>query len=77
MQSQEQTRAEQCWNERVKHRLPANLEAQAWALGALQGKRAVESAQTLLRALLCYVLSLSSLKHLSGWSRLVGVTSTV
>ena len=28
----------------------------------------------LLRAVLCYVLSLSSLKQLSGWSRLVGVS---
>lgn len=39
--------------------------------------RAVASAQALLRALLCYVLELSSLKQLSGWSRLMGVSSSV
>ncbi len=74
--SQAQTSAQESWNELVQ-RLPANLEAQARALGAFQRKRAVESAQGLLRALLCYVLSLSSLKQLSGWSRLLGVSSRV
>lgn len=77
MQSQEPTRADQWWNELVEHRLPASLEAQARALGAFQGKRAVESAQMLVRALLCDVLNLSSFKQLSGWSRLLGITSTV
>jgi len=72
--SQAQVSADECWNDLVQ-RLPANLEAQAQALGAFQRKRALESAQVLLRALLCYVLSRCSLKHLSGWSRLVGVTS--
>ncbi len=75
--SQAQASAEQCWDELVKQRLPANLESQARALGAFQRIREVPSAQVLLRALLCYVLSLSSLKQLSGWSRLVGVTSKI
>ena len=39
--------------------------------------RRIASASLLLRALLCYVLSLSSLKDLSMWSRLVGVTNVV
>jgi Transposase DDE domain len=75
--SQAQESSEQCWNELVTQRLPANLEAQARALGAFQRVRALPSAQALLRALLCFVLSLSSLKQLSGWSRLIGVTTTV
>jgi hypothetical protein len=77
LQSQAPSSAEQCWNELVEQRLPANLETQARVLGAFQRVRELASAQVLLRALLCYVLSLSSLKHLSGWSRLVGVTSKV
>jgi hypothetical protein len=77
LQSQAPSSAEQCWDELVAQRLPANLETQARVLGAFQRVRELASAQDLLRALLCYVLSLSSLKHLSGWSRLVGVTSKV
>ncbi len=77
VQSQDQSSAEQCWNDLVEQRLPAHLEAQAKALGAFQRVRALPSARLLLRALLCYVLSLSSLKELSGWSRLVGVSSQV
>ncbi|HEX6110119.1 MAG TPA: IS4 family transposase [Ktedonobacteraceae bacterium] len=75
--SQAQTSAQQCWEELVHQRLPANLESQARALGAFQRVRELASAQLLLRALLCYVLSLSSLKQLSGWSRLVGVSGKV
>ena len=75
--SQVQSHAEDCWNELVQQRLPADLEEQAQALGAFQRVRALASAQLLLRAVLCYVLSLSSLKQLSGWSRLVGVSTKV
>lgn len=75
--SQAQASADQCWDELVHQRLPANLEAQARALGAFQRVRELASAKVLLRAVLCYVLSLSSLKQLSGWSRLVGVSSKV
>jgi hypothetical protein len=75
--SQVQGSAEHCWDDLVQQRLPAKLEAQARALGAFQRVRALPSAQALLRAILCYVLSLSSLKQLSGWSRLVGVSSKV
>src|SRR5579883_1124623 len=76
-QSQAASSAQECWDELVEQRLPANLESQARVLGAFQRVRELSSARVLLRALLCYVLSLSSLKHLSGWSRLVGVTSKV
>src|SRR5436189_5922404 len=72
--SQVQSHAEDCWDELVQQRLPADLETQARTLGAFQRVRALASAQLLLRAVLCYVLSLSSLKQLSGWSRLVGVS---
>ncbi len=75
--SQALVSADHCWHELVQQRLPANLEEQARALGAFQRVRALTSAQLVLRAVLCYVLSLSSLKQLSGWSRLVGVSSTV
>lgn len=75
--SQAKDAASQCWEELVRKQLPANLDTQARHLGAIQRQRAVGSAQMLLRAILCYVLSLSSLKQLSGWSRLVGVTSRV
>ena len=75
--SQVQSHAQDCWDELVQQRLPADLEVQARVLGAFQRVRALPSAQAVLRALLCYVLSLSSLKQLSGWSRLVGVTNQV
>lgn len=77
MQRQDQTKADQWWEERVKPRLPASLETQARALGAFQGKRAVERAPVRLRAFRCFVLSRFSHQQWRGWSRLVGGTSTV
>jgi len=65
------------WQQLVQERLPSTLESQARALGAFVRVRRIQSASLLLRALLCYVLSLSSLKDLSMWSRLVGVTDGV
>ncbi|HVU69439.1 MAG TPA: IS4 family transposase [Ktedonobacteraceae bacterium] len=75
--SQAQEAVDRCWEELVQQRLPAELEAQARSLGAFQRVRGVSSASQLLRALLCSVLSLTSLKELSGWSRLIGVTRKV
>jgi len=72
-----QAQADACWNELVEHRLPATLESQARALKAFVRVRALPNAAALLRALLCYVLSLSSLQQLSGWSRLGGVSNKV
>ena len=65
------------WQQLVQQRLPSTLESQARALGAFVRVRRIQSASLLLRALLCYVLSLSSLKDLSMWSRLLGVTDKV
>jgi hypothetical protein len=65
------------WQQLVQERLPSTLESQARALGAFVRVRRIQSASLLLRALLCYVLSLSSLKDLSMWSRLLGVTDGV
>jgi DDE family transposase len=75
--SQAPIQAEQCWEELVHSRLPAELDEQAQQLGAWRRKRHVGSASQLLRALLCYVLCLTSLKQLSGWSRLSGISTTV
>ena len=65
------------WQQLVQERLPSTLESQARVLGAFVRVRRIQSASLLLRALLCYVLSLSSLKDLSMWSRLLGVTDKV
>src|SRR5438552_16123464 len=65
------------WQQLVQERLPSTLESQARALGAFVRVRRIRSASLLLRALLCYVLSLASLRDLSMWSRLVGVTPGV
>src|SRR6185437_12123247 len=75
--SQVQIHADACWNELVQQRLPATLESQARDLKAFVRVRGLPNAQALLRAVLWYVLSLSSLKQLSGWSRLVHVSSTL
>ncbi len=75
--SQAQIQADHCWDELVQKSLPADLDEQAHRLGAWQRKRHVSSAEHLLRALLCHVLCLTSLKQLSGWSRLSGVSDQV
>jgi Transposase DDE domain len=72
-----QSTAEQEWQALVEQRLPADLEAQARQLKAFQRARGLPSALALLRGLLYYVLSHSSLRELSAWSRLIGLTSTV
>jgi len=69
--------ADQDWQRLVEQRLPTDLEVQARQLKAFQRARGVPSALMLLRGLLYYVLSHSSLRELSAWSRLIGLTSTV
>jgi hypothetical protein len=64
------------WERLVQTRLPADLESQARELGAFQRARSMPSAAFLLRGLLGYVLSVSSLQELSLWSRLVGICVT-
>jgi DDE family transposase len=72
-----QSVADQDWQVLVEQRLPADLEAQARQLKAFQRARGLPSALHLLRGLLYYVLSQSSLRDVSVWSRLIGLTSTV
>ena len=72
-----QSTAERDWQRLVAERLPADLEDQAEALKAFQRARGLPSALHLLRGLLYYVLSHASLRDVSVWSRLIGLTSTV
>ncbi len=72
-----QSPVDQDWQRLVEERLPADLQAQAQQLKAFQRPRGVPSALVLLRGLLYYVLSHSSLRELSAWSRLIGLTSRV
>ena len=58
-------------------RLPADLAAQACQLKAFVRVRGLPSAHHLLRGLLSSVLSQSSLREVSAWSRLIGLTSKV
>ncbi len=69
--------ADQDWQRLVEERLPADLEAQACQLKAFVRVRGLPSALHLLRGLLYYVLSQSSLREVSAWSRLIGLTSKV
>ncbi|SRR6266568_2477198 len=72
-----QATADQDWQRLVEQRLPTDLEAQARLLKAFQRARGLPSALHLLRGLLYYVLSHSSLRDVSVWSRLIGLTSTL
>src|SRR6266566_7450406 len=72
-----QSPADLDWQRLVEQRLPADLEAQARQLKAFQRVRGLPSALHLLRGLLYYVLSQSSLRDVSVWSRLIGLTSKV
>jgi hypothetical protein len=72
-----QSTADQDWQMLVEQRLPAELEAQARQLKAFQRARGLPSALHLLRGLLYSVLSHSSLRDVSVWSRLIGLTSKV
>jgi hypothetical protein len=55
------------WSTEVLPLLPADLEAQAFALGALRRKRAFPSASLLLRGLLAYALQAGSFALLGAW----------
>jgi len=65
------------WQRLVQERLPANLEEQARVLGAFERVRHVERASDLLRGLLSYVLNQASLKELSLWSGLAGISNAL
>jgi len=68
---------EQEWHLLVQDRLPADLEAQARWFKAFVRARELDCAADQLRALLHYVFSHSSLREISGWSRLMGVSRSV
>ena len=72
-----QATADQDWQRLVEQRLPADLQAQACELKAFVRARGLPSALVLLRGLLYYVLSHASLRNVSVWSRLIGLTSRV
>src|SRR6266702_225857 len=72
-----QSPADLDWQRLVEQRLPADLEAQAKELKAFVRVRGLPSALHLLRGLLYYVLSHASLREVSVWSRLIGLTSKV
>jgi hypothetical protein len=72
-----QSPADQDWQRLVEERLPADLEAQARPLKAFRRARGLPSALHLLRGRLYSVLSHSSLREVSAWSPLIGLTSQV
>lgn len=67
------TRPLDAWTNDILPRLPADLDAQAYALGAFQRARAFASPSDLLRGLLAYALDNRSLTQLGIWGVLSGV----
>lgn len=67
------TRPSDAWTNDIQSRLPADLDAQAYALGAFQRVRAFASPSDLLRGLLAYALDERSLFQLGIWGVLSGV----
>jgi hypothetical protein len=67
------TRPTDAWSSDILPQLPADLDAQAAALGAFQRARAFASPSDLLRGLLAYALDDRSLKQLGIWGVLTGL----
>ena len=63
------------WEEEVLTRLPAGTEEQAFHLGAFVRCREIKSVGDLLRALLAYVLCISSFRQLGSWAVLLGMAN--
>jgi len=66
---------DQEWEEQVLTRLPRDAEEQAFLLGAFVRCREIKSVGDLLRALLAYVLCVSSFRQLGSWAVLLGVAN--
>jgi hypothetical protein len=63
------------WEDQVLTKLPAETEKQAFLLGAWVRCREIKSAGDLLRALLAYVLCVSSFRQLGSWAVLLGIAN--
>jgi Transposase DDE domain len=63
------------WEDQVLTKLPAETEKQAFLLGAFVRCREIKSAGDLLRALLAYVLCVSSFRQLGSWAVLLGLAN--
>ena len=61
------------WATDILPHLPADLEAQAARHGAFQRSRGITCASDLLRALLAYVLCVTSFRLLGAWALLLGL----
>ncbi|HEY4036805.1 MAG TPA: transposase [Ktedonobacteraceae bacterium] len=66
---------DQEWEKQVLTRIPAETEEQAFKLGAFVRCREITSVGDLLRALLAYVLCVSSFRQLGSWAVLLGVAN--
>ena len=66
---------DQEWEKQVLTRLPAGTEEQAFKLGAFVRCREIKSVGDLLRALLAYVVCVSSLRQLGSWAVLLGLAN--
>jgi len=63
------------WEEQVLTKLPAETEEQAFRLRAFVRSREITSVGDLLRALLAYVLCMSSFRQLGSWAVLLGLAN--
>jgi hypothetical protein len=72
---QEEDLNDEAWNEIVKTRFPADLEAQARRLKAWSRQRKLRQVTDLLRALLVYAVCQYSFRELGMWAVLKGIGS--
>lgn len=63
------------WEQEVLSRLPINYEQQAQAMGAFVRAKKLKCVGDLLRGLLAYVLSVSSLRQLGAWAVLIDLAN--
>jgi hypothetical protein len=63
------------WEEQVLKRLPPDTEEEAFKLRAFVRCREIASVGDLLRALLAYVLCVSSFRQLGSWAVLLGIAN--